>query len=97
MKNHINKNLLVFLLVPLLIMATTASNLDSIAQAIRTGNAKELASFFDTTIEIKINDKEGAYSKAQAEQVVKDFFVKIHPRVLVLCTMANREVAHIMQ
>ncbi|MBK7110434.1 MAG: DUF4783 domain-containing protein [Bacteroidetes bacterium] len=28
---------------------------------------------FDTTIEIKINDKEGAYSKAQAEQVVKDF------------------------
>ncbi|MBK7110232.1 MAG: DUF4783 domain-containing protein [Chitinophagales bacterium] len=80
MKNHINKNLLVFLLVPLLIMATTASNLDSIAQAIRTGNAKELASFFDTTIEIKINDKEGAYSKAQAEQVVKDFFVKNPPK-----------------
>ncbi|MBP8753987.1 MAG: DUF4783 domain-containing protein [Chitinophagales bacterium] len=80
MKNHINKNLLVFLLVPLLIMATTASNLDSIAQAIRTGNAKELASFFDTTIEIKINDKEGAYSKAQAEQVVKDFFLKNPPK-----------------
>ncbi|HET8963819.1 MAG TPA: DUF4783 domain-containing protein [Chitinophagales bacterium] len=80
MKNHINKNMLVFLLVPLLIMATTASNLDSIAQAIRTGNAKELASYFDTTIEIKINDKEGAYSKAQAEQVVKDFFVKNPPK-----------------
>lgn len=80
MKNHINKNMLVFLLVPLLIMAGTTSNLDSIAQAIRTGNAKELASYFDTTIEIKINDKEGAYSKAQAEQVVKDFFVKNPPK-----------------
>lgn len=75
-----NKALLILMLAPLLIMARVAGDLDSIAQAIRTGNAKELASYFDTTIEIKINDKEGAYSKAQAEQVIKDFFVKNPPR-----------------
>lgn len=80
MKKHIVHNFLIMLIVPFLIMATTDSNLDSIAQAIRTGNAKSLAAYFDTTVEVKINDKEGAYSKAQAEQVVKDFFVKNPPK-----------------
>ena len=80
MKKHLNKNILVLLLLPVLVMATTSGDLDQIAQAIRTGNAKELAAYFDTTVEIKINDKEGAYSKAQAEQVVKDFFVKNPPK-----------------
>ncbi|MFN3940248.1 MAG: DUF4783 domain-containing protein [Chitinophagales bacterium] len=80
MKKRNTKISIVLLLAPLLLMAVYTGDLDSIAQAIRTGNAKSLAAYFDSTVELKINDKEGAYSKAQAEQVVKDFFVKNPPK-----------------
>lgn len=80
MKKRITQISIVLFLAPLFIMAVRSGELESIAQAIRTGNAKALAAYFDTTVELKINEKEGAYSKAQAEQVVKDFFVKNPPK-----------------
>lgn len=49
---------------------------EGIVTAIKTGNVKELAKYFNTTIELVIFDKEGIYSKAQAEQILKDFFIK---------------------
>ncbi len=49
---------------------------EGIVIAIKSGNAKELAKYFNSTIELVIADKEGIYSKPQAEQVLKDFFIK---------------------
>lgn len=49
---------------------------EGIVLAFKSANAKELAKFFNTTIELVISDKEGIYSKPQAEQIIKDFFVK---------------------
>lgn len=49
---------------------------DSIANAIRSGNSKEVAKFFDSSVEITILDKESVYSKVQAEMVLRDFFSK---------------------
>ncbi|HEX3008273.1 MAG TPA: DUF4783 domain-containing protein [Bacteroidales bacterium] len=49
---------------------------EGIVAAIKTGNARELAKYFNTTIELVIADKEGIYSKPQAEQILKDFFTK---------------------
>jgi hypothetical protein len=49
---------------------------EGIVTAFKSGNAKELAKYFNTTIELVIADKEGIYSKPQAEQILKDFFVK---------------------
>jgi hypothetical protein len=52
---------------------------ENIAAAIRTGNSKALASYFNTTLEITLPGKEGTFSKVQAEMVMKDFFAKNPP------------------
>lgn len=49
---------------------------DDIANAIRSGNSKELSKYFGDNIELKILDFEEIYSKAQAELIIKDFFKK---------------------
>ena len=51
---------------------------DDLAACFRTGNAKEFSKFFDGTIDLDIPGNEGTYSKAQAEQILKDFFSKSH-------------------
>jgi hypothetical protein len=56
-----------------------AGTLENIATAIQSGNAKELAKFFDNNVDITVYNKEEMYSKTQAEMVVKDFFVKNPP------------------
>lgn len=50
--------------------------IDNIANAIRSGNSKEVAKYFDSNVEITILDKEAVYSKVQAEMVLRDFFAK---------------------
>lgn len=52
---------------------------DGIISAIKAGNSKELAKFFNSNIELIILDKEGVYSKSQAELILKDFFSKNVP------------------
>ncbi len=49
---------------------------DDIAGVIRSGNAKSLAEYFDANVDLRLLDQEDVYSKAQAELIVKDFFVK---------------------
>jgi hypothetical protein len=53
---------------------------DEIAFAIRSGDAKQLSTYFGATIDLTIIDREDVYSKAQAEQVIKDFFSKNAPK-----------------
>ena len=47
---------------------------EGVFSALKSGNAKELAKFFNTNIELAILDKEDIYSKTQAEVIVSDFF-----------------------
>jgi hypothetical protein len=49
---------------------------DGIYSALKAGNSKELAKSFNTNIDLVILDKEGVYSKSQAELILKDFFAK---------------------
>jgi hypothetical protein len=51
---------------------------DLIADAIRTGNAKEIAKYFAENVDLKVLEQENIYSRAQAELILKDFFAK-HP------------------
>lgn len=77
MKLHFKKQFLLLLVtVPFLLMAQTIGGADDIAKTIKAGDAKKLAGYFDNMIEMKILDTEGAYSKTQAEQIIKDFFAK---------------------
>lgn len=49
-------------------------NIDGVVGALKTGNAAQMAKFFDNTIEISMPDKSNSYSKTQAEIILKDFF-----------------------
>ncbi|MBL0104480.1 MAG: DUF4783 domain-containing protein [Bacteroidetes bacterium] len=53
---------------------------DDIAFSIRSGDARQLATFFGPTIDLTILSQEDVYSKVQAEQVIKDFFSKNPPK-----------------
>jgi hypothetical protein len=64
-----------------------ADTFDDVALAIKNGNAKEIAKYFNTNIELTVLDNEGVYSKPQAEVILKNFFgqnpavsVSIHHR-----------------
>lgn len=46
--------------------------------AIKTGNAKEVTKFFNTSVDMDLEGEASTYSKAQAEFVLRDFFKK-HP------------------
>jgi len=45
-----------------------------IAAAIKSGDVKELCTYFNSTIELTVMDKEDFYSKSQAEIILKKFF-----------------------
>lgn len=46
--------------------------------ALKTGNAKEVIKFFNTSVDMNLDGEVNTYSKAQAEFVLRDFFKK-HP------------------
>ena len=50
--------------------------LDNVASAIRSGNSREIAKYFDSNVELTILDRESSYSKSQGEMVLRDFFNK---------------------
>jgi hypothetical protein len=45
-----------------------------IEETIRTMDAKKLADYFSSTIDLELDDLNGNYSKAQAEVIMRDFF-----------------------
>ena len=47
---------------------------EEIANSIRSGDARQLASYFSNTIDLTVLGKENVYSKAQGELILKDFF-----------------------
>jgi hypothetical protein len=53
---------------------------DEVAFAFRSGDSRQLATFFGTNIDLSILNKEDMYSKAQAELILKDFFSKNPPK-----------------
>ncbi|MDQ3190360.1 MAG: DUF4783 domain-containing protein [Bacteroidota bacterium] len=77
MKNII---LISVLLITSAIAAAQTHNAEAIAQAFKTGNAKELSKYFSSNVELKVFNKEDVYSKTQAEIIVKDFFTKNQPK-----------------
>ena len=50
-----------------------------IKAAIRSGSARDLTRFLNNTVEIGIDGDKSAYSKTQAEFVLKNFFTKNAP------------------
>lgn len=53
---------------------------DEVSSAIRSGDSKQIAAFFGTTVDLTIMSKEEVYSKTQAELVLRDFLNKNTPK-----------------
>lgn len=71
-------------LVCLLLLASVAQAqskdvIDAMAGYFRSADAKELSKQFESAVEISIFTEEDTYSKAQAEQILRDFFSKNKP------------------
>ncbi len=67
-----------------------ADIVDQLAANFKLGNSKEIAKSFSSSIEFIIIDQEDVYSKAQAEQILKDFFIKNPPnKALILHQLNN--------
>jgi hypothetical protein len=49
-------------------------SITEVLSAIKTGNAAQVARYFDAHVEISMPDKSNNFSKSQAELVLKDFF-----------------------
>ncbi len=60
------------------------SIIGSVSSAIKTGNSKDLAKYFYSSVDLTVPGNEGTFSKSQAEQIVKDFFTKNPPKSFVI-------------
>jgi hypothetical protein len=79
-----NASMLMILLTITLSVQSAFDIYENISNAIRNGNSSEISNFFNTNVDLTIGNQEEVYSKAQAEQVLKDFFVKNTPRSFTL-------------
>jgi hypothetical protein len=50
------------------------SEIDNVANAIKNGDAVQIARSFDDKVQLTMPDKSGSYDKVQAESVLKTFF-----------------------
>jgi len=81
MRNYVYTSLFIlFCFLNLNFTSTEQDISDSIVKSISSGNAKELAKFFSSNIDLTLPDFEGMYSQNQAEIIVKEFFAKNPPK-----------------
>lgn len=74
-------------LFPVLILLTQIFNpmayqsdiVDNLSALFKAANSKEISKNFSSSVELKVNEEEDVYSKAQAEQILRDFFNKSTP------------------
>jgi hypothetical protein len=80
--NHSMNRLLVLLLTLVLALGLQAQDVtrDKVVQAMRTGNATELAAQFIPNIDLTVKETSEVYSRSQAEQIIRKFF-NDHPPV----------------
>ncbi|MBC8984850.1 DUF4783 domain-containing protein [Pedobacter sp. N36a] len=60
-------------------IAIQSDIIDNLSGYFKAGNAKDVAVNFSSSLELIIIDEEDVYSKAQAEQILRNFFTKYPP------------------
>jgi hypothetical protein len=80
--NHFMNRLLVLLLTLVFDLGLQAQDVtrDKVVQAMRTGNATDLAAQFIPNIDLTVKETSEVYSRSQAEQIIRKFF-NDHPPV----------------
>ncbi|MES2558774.1 MAG: DUF4783 domain-containing protein [Bacteroidota bacterium] len=64
----------------LLTVNVLADTFDDVVAAIKNANAKEVARFFNSSVELTVLNSEGVYSKQQAEIILKNFLAATPPK-----------------
>lgn len=73
--------MIVLFTLPILTVSGQADKIpEGIAVSLKAGNAEELAKFFHNNVELIILEKEDVYSRSQAEQIIRKFFLDHKPR-----------------
>jgi hypothetical protein len=68
------------LLLSLSFVVLASGIFEDIGNAIKSGDAHQISRYIKTDINLTILNQEEVYSKAQAEQILKDFFMKNTPK-----------------
>lgn len=55
---------------------TLSDSFEQVVGALRSGNASQLARYFDSRVDVTLPDLNDNFSKKQAEMILKDFFEK---------------------
>lgn len=87
---------LLLFVIPLIICAENGMSgvmniPEDLKLAFKAGNAQALSKYFNINVELVIQDSEDVYSKAQAEQIVKQFFIKFPPNDFVIVHQGGKD------
>jgi hypothetical protein len=82
--SHIIFTGFIFLLFSTSAFAQTNDMARDIAQAIRQGNAREVAKYFGQNVDLTLPGSEGTFSKSQAEVILRNFFSRNTPSGLTI-------------
>ena len=66
---------------------------DDIILSLKSGNAKILSGYFNQNIELVVPDNDNVYSKAQAQQIVSNFFSSYKPVGFAIIHSGGKEGA----
>ena len=68
-----------FLFTLMHVEAKTPEIFDEITESIKTGDVRNLSTYFNSTIDLTVGNQENTYSKAQAEQILREFLLTNKP------------------
>ena len=64
----------------LLSFTTVADTFEDVVNAIKNSNSKEVARYFNSSVELTVLNSEGVYSKQQAEIILRNFLAANPPK-----------------
>ena len=60
------------------------TSIDDVLSALKSGNAGQLAKYFDTRVDISLPNRSDNFSRNQAEMILKDFFASNEVKTFVV-------------
>ncbi|WP_170111239.1 DUF4783 domain-containing protein [Mangrovibacterium marinum] len=91
MKLKIRKITLVVLAFVFSTMLGMAQIPDDLVLSFKTGNASTLSGYFNQNIELFILEQDDVYSRAQAQQIVSNFFAQNRPNGFSIIHQSGKE------
>lgn len=74
-------------------LQTNAQVPEKIVLSLQTGNSKTLSDYFNQNVELVVLDNDNVYSKAQAKQIVTNFFSTYTPESFSIIHEGGKEGA----